>query len=358
MSKINIAGTLHNTEEIQGDELHSHVVVESSEVLDVTKGAKQSDVNTDLQEQLDQHQSLIVAIDSQNYVTVSATSSTTDVSELITDPAIDTIYRVAKWDGTQYDTTTYSEYAYDGTNLVLLDVKSYGIDEEPTAGSSNLVKSGGVERNLYNSIGSIFAINSFCGLRVSNFNTGKISKAGIVDDVSVNGICIPVNAGDVYKFEDITLWHPNTSIGKQVKVYNEYPTINNSTDTCVGSVAVFNDKFTMPSGAKYMVVTCAVSECGNNMRIIQVHDDEELAKIKEWILSESYTVESVTRDSDGNVSSANVTFPDGVTGSISLTRNSDGDATVENVVYGSDTYRLTITRNSNGDVTATSLTKI
>lgn len=45
MAQINIAGTIHNTEEIQGDALHSHVAVNANEVLDATQGKKQSDIN-------------------------------------------------------------------------------------------------------------------------------------------------------------------------------------------------------------------------------------------------------------------------------------------------------------------------
>ena len=44
MAQINIAGTLHNTEEIQGDALNSHVVAHADEILDATQEKKQSDV--------------------------------------------------------------------------------------------------------------------------------------------------------------------------------------------------------------------------------------------------------------------------------------------------------------------------
>lgn len=54
------------------------------------------------------------------------------------------IYRVANWDGTQTDNTKYCDYASDGTDWVLLAVRDYGVDDEPTEDSSNLVKSGGI----------------------------------------------------------------------------------------------------------------------------------------------------------------------------------------------------------------------
>ena len=69
----------------------------------------------------------------------------TDVSTLTQLPAsgdVNTLYRVA-------GTNTYSEYGWNGTQFVKLDEKEYGIDEEPTAGSDNLVKSGGVAECVY-----------------------------------------------------------------------------------------------------------------------------------------------------------------------------------------------------------------
>ena len=42
------------------------------------------------------------------------------------------------------DNTSYSEYAWDGTDFVPLDTKEYGIDTEPTKDSTNLMESGGL----------------------------------------------------------------------------------------------------------------------------------------------------------------------------------------------------------------------
>lgn len=81
----------------------------------------------------------------QKYVSVTATDQTTDVTEVLpAEGAANTIYRVGNWDGTQYDDSAYSEYAWDGTQYIPLSKKQPGIDDEPTAGSNNLVKSGGV----------------------------------------------------------------------------------------------------------------------------------------------------------------------------------------------------------------------
>ena len=69
----------------------------------------------------------------QEFVTVTATAQTTDVTTLL--PAngeADRIYRVGNWDGAQYDASRYAEYAWDGTDYVLLDVKecTLGTDED------------------------------------------------------------------------------------------------------------------------------------------------------------------------------------------------------------------------------------
>ena len=78
--------------------------------------------------------------------------------------------------------------------------------------------------------------------------------------------------------------------------------------------------------------------------------------IKDYILTESFTVASATY-SDGLLSSANVVWPDGVSGTIAVTRDTDGNATQVVATYGTDTYTLTITRNTDGYTTATSISK-
>ena len=89
------------------------------------------------------------AVGIENYVTVEATAQTTAATEVL--PATgsaDTLYRVANWDGTQYDDTTYSVYGWYNGSYIFLEKKEPGIDDEPTADSENLVKSGGVAASL------------------------------------------------------------------------------------------------------------------------------------------------------------------------------------------------------------------
>ena len=87
----------------------------------------------------------LITTPNQEYVSVIATKQTTVVTDVLPDAgAANTIYRVGNWDGSQYDTTCYTEYAWNGSIYVPLNTKEYGIDDVPTAGSNNLVKSGGV----------------------------------------------------------------------------------------------------------------------------------------------------------------------------------------------------------------------
>jgi len=108
------------------------------------------------------------AVGIENYVTVEATAQTAAATDVL--PATgsaDTLYRVANWDGTQYDDTTYSVYGwYDGA-YILLEKKEVGIDDEPTSGSDNLVKSGGI----YNSIDSLRGNTNV----VFDFSTGSVA---------------------------------------------------------------------------------------------------------------------------------------------------------------------------------------
>lgn len=71
------------------------------------------------------------------------------------------------------DNTTYSEWAWDGAAYIMLANKDYGIDEEPTAGSNNLVKSGGVAQGIQS-------------LKKPNLYLGRI-ECTLVGILSTNG---------------------------------------------------------------------------------------------------------------------------------------------------------------------------
>lgn len=78
-------------------------------------------------------------------------------------------------------------------------------------------------------------------------------------------------------------------------------------------------------------------------------------QIKAWILAEAFTLTSATRNSDGDVTAANVVWPDTKTGTLAITRNSDGGATRMVATHDGATYTLVITRDSNNYVTSSTL---
>lgn len=85
-----------------------------------------------------------------NYVNVEATNQTTAATDVLpATGAADTIYKIGCWNGTQYDTTKYTEYTWNGTTYIPLATRDHGVDDLPTVGSNNLVKSGGVFDELY-----------------------------------------------------------------------------------------------------------------------------------------------------------------------------------------------------------------
>ena len=120
---FNIAGRIHSTSQ-------EEVVTTTNEILDATQEKKQSEVNQEVSEELALHTNRLNALTGQNYVTVVATQSTTaaDIPTLINASGegeqADTLYRVGFWDGSVYVADKYTEYAWNGTAYVILDVKS------------------------------------------------------------------------------------------------------------------------------------------------------------------------------------------------------------------------------------------
>lgn len=136
MADINVGGTIHST-------ATGNVAVRADEVLDTTQNKKQSVINHEVNNELIDHNSRINALDEQNYKTYTASSGQSLSDILPATGETDTIYRVGKWDGTQYTEDAYCQYSWDGVNnqYKLLQVLNYGIDDYPQENSENLVKS-------------------------------------------------------------------------------------------------------------------------------------------------------------------------------------------------------------------------
>lgn len=117
-----------------GGELESmatgKIVAAASAIKDRTRNKTQEDINGDVEQALNFQTSRIDALTDENFVTYIATSSTTTVESLL--PATGSagiVYRIANWNGTQYDSTTFSEYAWDTSQYKLLNVKNYNLAE-------------------------------------------------------------------------------------------------------------------------------------------------------------------------------------------------------------------------------------
>ena len=170
------------------------------DIIDDIKGKNQQQINAEASDAIlaeknraeaveALHQSEINALDSQNYVTVTADDQTTTAIDVLPpEGEVDTIYRVGNWDGEQYDDSCYSEYAWNGTQYIFMDKKQYGIDDRPTDESNNLSKSGGIS----------------AGLNTQWLNFGEYEKSFATPsywEVISRGIYL--RAGRTYKFTGI-----------------------------------------------------------------------------------------------------------------------------------------------------------
>lgn len=229
MANINIGGRLHST-------ATGNTVAGANEILDDTKQKKQSQINQETDNALSDRYTKeetyskteldnLITTPNVNYVTVTATDQTTDVTDVL--PATgsaDTVYRVGSWDGTQYDTTVYSEYAWDGTQYVLLDVKAYGIDDVPTANSNNLVKSGGVYSQLNQLDQDISNLEDTQEQLLIVTHGIEITKSDFSLDGIYSSTSMTISSNANYKSTPIYDVNPG-----DVFVWNEFPVVSTET---------------------------------------------------------------------------------------------------------------------------------
>lgn len=196
----------------------------TDDVIDDVKGKKQSQINTEvynaIQNEIERATEAendrytksevykkeetynktelnnLITTPSQEYETYVATDQTTAATDVL--PATgeaDTIYRVGNWDGTQYDTTCYTEYAWNGSVYVSLNTKEYGIDDVPTPDSTNLVTSGGIFAKT-NGIVSLYANGwILTDGSISTSSTGRIFKYVVNNKNSILKIQGEVSGG-------------------------------------------------------------------------------------------------------------------------------------------------------------------
>lgn len=198
------------------------------DIVDDSLNKTQAEINEEVDSTLKGHGSAIEGLNSQNYESYEATDQTTRVTDVLPpDGALDTVYRLGNWNGYQYDITTYSEYAWNGSTYVLLSIKDYGIDNEPIAGSGNLVTSGGVYKEIKG-----FVIPDG---NVAYPYTLEIGKAYIIKNTS--------------QIEDINLFgytsNPepilivsNIGVGKQIKFVSSYNCVSVKISSEAGASAL------------------------------------------------------------------------------------------------------------------------
>ena len=115
-----------------------------------------------------------------------------------------------------------------------------------------------------------------------------------------------------------------------------------------GNIVLNNDSLVVTDPNGYIVFKV------DNNGIHSVVDKHAVACM---VLSENYyPTQTPTRDGNGNVTHAVVTFYTGVSGTIDITYT-NGNASSASVVYGSYTYTITINRDYNGNVTTVSVTE-
>lgn len=282
MAKIDIPGQLHST-------ATGNVVVATDEILDEIANQRQSEINENTYRK-EETEARITARISEEITTPDVSYVSVDnYASLPATGEVDTIYRVAGYDGTnsQVDASKYSIYAWDaglnggaggyrllavrsaidevfdisaynlsgdplapttyadlaaaiaGTNVPVgvrkggmsvkfirtsdnkykqarcmaqnftTDVTQWqGVDDEPTAGSENIVKSGGVYEELDNSVilsksvleGKWFAYEMKQGKRYRVINTGTVQVSAwnaTAQDIStrVDELCSDLNGG-------------------------------------------------------------------------------------------------------------------------------------------------------------------
>lgn len=125
-------------------------VTNSQQIIDENENKEQSQINAEIKEALGTGGSVdnriaeegakhylkeetyskselnnIITTPNQEYVSVTATAETTSVTDVLPSTgAADTTYRVGNWDGTQYNDSVFSEYAWNGSAYIKLSTKS------------------------------------------------------------------------------------------------------------------------------------------------------------------------------------------------------------------------------------------
>lgn len=191
-------------------------------------------------------------------------------------------------------------------------------------------------------------------------NNGVVSKntSSTWSSYVILGTTTPIHLkpGDVVLVAGGEAFYTNASVSVITKV-TDFGTADEAYECLVKATGLVTTKYIFEAMEEMDIfVSGAGGLKTTTKKRVRVKSASEASFIKDCILSESFTVSSCVRDGDGNVSSASIVYPDGKTGTLTITRDADGNATAAVFTYGTDTYTLSITRDADGNVISTSLT--
>lgn len=190
---VKVGGRMHSTSE-DNNPANNHITTGANEVFDDSLNMRQDQVNA-------------LIINNDRHVTVVANESTTSIYELLPATGEDNIiYRVAMWDGSQYDPSKYAEYGWNDNDYILLSVSEAAVDEEPTPGSPNPVSSNGVAL-----VDGYYDKNPEY-IRVYLDSEGKIIKGIKSDGKEYFGVGVETDASITASFENpefLTVFNDN-----------------------------------------------------------------------------------------------------------------------------------------------------
>ena len=225
---IKIAGEIEST-------ATGNKVADIANVKDKTKGDKsQAEINAEHETALADRYSKaetynkselnnMITTPSQEFETYTATDQDTDISDILpSEGSADTVYRVGNWDGSQFDETVYSEYAWNGSEYIHLstktqigevfDISAYHATGGTLATYADLAAAldsnngGGVPQSLQKGGMSVKFVhtsdNKYVQFRLmsDSFNTTVANWQG-VDDEPVDGSENLVKSGGVAKLK-------------------------------------------------------------------------------------------------------------------------------------------------------------
>ena len=245
-----------------------------------------------------------------------------------------------------------------------------GIDDEPTAGSDNLVKSGGVQNELDKKVDGRQDSKAFYVTDDNRNIIAKIDKDGVhsVDfKIGEEGVSVANALGNiatqisnaVAEEENRAKEVESTKLDVVLNDNTFYLTDTNGYIICkidaagVHSVNIDEEPNKIDSDSISI-------EDSNGYIIARIDKDGiHCAKNKHavacMVLSESYyPIATPTRDSDGNITYVEVMFETGIAGSLTITYTNGNPSSVA-VVYGNYNYTITINRDTDGNVETVSV---